>query len=166
MRSRPTSKASPAGGGPRPCAGPWPERSDTAPRKSTPWRRSVFDYTREDFTRSGSRYDLVFDNAGNRSWLSMRSALSPTGTVVLVGEPRKRLLGPLGHVIRITLASKLGARKAFFLAKPGSDTSDPARPDRGPAGDACDRATLDVGQIAEVMRAMDGHASAKIVITV
>src|SRR5437762_6324398 len=56
----------------------------------------VFDYTREDFTRSGARYDVLFDNAGNRSWSSMRRVLAPHGTVVLVGGPRqKRVLGPL-----------------------------------------------------------------------
>src|SRR4051812_26891261 len=69
----------------------------------------VFDYTREDFTRSGARYDVLFDNAGNRSWLSMRRVLAPSGTVVLVGGPRrKRMLGPLGHIARIKLAAKLG----------------------------------------------------------
>ena len=27
----------------------------------------VFDYTKEDFTKSGQRYDLIIDNVGNRS---------------------------------------------------------------------------------------------------
>ena len=46
----------------------------------------VFDYAREDFTRSDVRYDILFDNAGNRSWHSMRRALRPDGRVVLVGD--------------------------------------------------------------------------------
>src|SRR6476469_6617043 len=79
----------------------------------------VFDYTREDFTRSGAHYDVLSDNAGNRSWLSMRRVLEPTATVVLVGGPRKRLFGPLGHTVRISLISKLSRRRAvFFIAKP------------------------------------------------
>jgi NADPH:quinone reductase-like Zn-dependent oxidoreductase len=104
----------------------------------------VFDYTTEDFTRGGAQYDVLFDNAGNRSWLSMRRVLAPHGTVVLVGGPRKRMFGPLGHVIRITLASKLSTRKAvFFMARPEPRRPrDAARPDRSRARDARDRATL------------------------
>ena len=48
--------------------------------------------------------------------VSMRRVLAPTGTVVLVGGPRRqRLLGPLGHIVRIKLASKLGRRTAVVL---------------------------------------------------
>jgi NADPH:quinone reductase-like Zn-dependent oxidoreductase len=128
----------------------------------------VFDYTREDFTRGGARYDIVFDNAGNRSWRSMRRVLEPHGTVVLVGGPRKRLLGPLGHVIRITLASKLGGPKAvFFIAKPNSDDLAIVR-DQIEAGQVTPaiEQRFEFDRIADAMLAMDGHARAKIVVTV
>ena len=45
----------------------------------------VIDYTREDFTRSGPRYDLIVDLGGNRSLSQLRRALRPRGTLVLVG---------------------------------------------------------------------------------
>jgi len=128
----------------------------------------VFDYTREDFTRGGARYDIVFDNAGNRSWLSMRRVLAPHATVVLVGGPRKRLFGPLGHVLRIVLASKLGGRRAvFFIAKPNGTDLDILR-DMTEAGQVTPAIgqRYELGQIAEAMHAMDGHAQAKIVLTV
>lgn len=128
----------------------------------------VFDYAREDFTRSGVRYDLLFDNAGNRSWLSMRRVLAANGTVVLVGGPRKRMFGPLGHVIRITLASKLSARKAvFFIAKPNRDDLAGLR-DLIEAGQVTPviEQRFQFPQIAEAMREMNGHARAKIVVTV
>jgi NADPH:quinone reductase-like Zn-dependent oxidoreductase len=128
----------------------------------------VFDYTRDDFSRSDSRYDIVFDNAGNRSWRSMRRVLQPRGTVVLVGGPRRRLLGPLGHVIRITLASKLGGPTAvFFIAKPNSDDLATLREliEAGQLMPAIEQ-RFELGQIAEAMRAMDGHAQAKIVVTI
>jgi NADPH:quinone reductase-like Zn-dependent oxidoreductase len=43
----------------------------------------VIDYTREDFTQGGPRYDLIFDNVENRSLSDCRRALTPAGTLVL-----------------------------------------------------------------------------------
>jgi NADPH:quinone reductase-like Zn-dependent oxidoreductase len=45
----------------------------------------VIDYGKEDFTRSGKHYDLILDTGGNRSLSQVRRALTPTGTLVLVG---------------------------------------------------------------------------------
>jgi NADPH:quinone reductase-like Zn-dependent oxidoreductase len=46
----------------------------------------VIDYTAEDFTRSGSRYDLVFDVVGNQRYAAVRRVLAPDGTYVLIGH--------------------------------------------------------------------------------
>ena len=68
-----------------------------------------------------------------------------TATVVLVGGPRQqRLLGPLGHIVRIKLAAKLGGRTAVVLhreAEPRRSGRAP-RADRIGAGAAGDRAAL------------------------
>lgn len=42
----------------------------------------VIDYTQEDFTRIGQRYDLILDNVGNRSFSDCRRALTPRGTLL------------------------------------------------------------------------------------
>jgi NADPH:quinone reductase-like Zn-dependent oxidoreductase len=65
----------------------------------------VFDYTREDFTRSGDRYDLIIDVAGSRSLAEYRRVLKPDGVYVVVGgsSVRGRWLGPLGPMLK-TLA--------------------------------------------------------------
>ena len=42
----------------------------------------VIDYTRDDFTQSDQRYDLILDNIGNHSLSRLRRALTPTGTLV------------------------------------------------------------------------------------
>lgn len=42
----------------------------------------VIDYTKEDFTQSGQRYDLILDNVGNRSFSDCRRALTPEGTLL------------------------------------------------------------------------------------
>jgi NADPH:quinone reductase-like Zn-dependent oxidoreductase len=80
----------------------------------------VVDYTREDFTRSGARYDVMLDIAGSKSWSDCKRVLAPQAIVVLVGGQKKssRLFGPLGHVTRMWLGSLASRRKAvFFIAK-------------------------------------------------
>jgi NADPH:quinone reductase-like Zn-dependent oxidoreductase len=59
----------------------------------------VIDYTREDFTQSGQRYDLILATGGYRSIFDYRHALSPEGTYVMVGGAMAQvyeamLLGP------------------------------------------------------------------------
>jgi NADPH:quinone reductase-like Zn-dependent oxidoreductase len=130
----------------------------------------VFDYTREDFARSGERYDVLFDNAGNRSWRSMRAVLAPGGTVVLVGGPReKRWFGPLGHIARMKLAATLGRRAAvFFIAKPNTDDLEALRDliESGQVKPVIEH-RYDLAQIVEAMRNLDdGHARAKTVVTI
>src|SRR6266511_1819327 len=75
--------------------------------------------TRGDFTRGGERYDVILDVAGTKSWSQYRRVLNPHATLVMVGAPKtNRLLGPLGHVIRVRLAAWRGSQKAvFFVAK-------------------------------------------------
>lgn len=78
----------------------------------------VFDYTTEDFARSGQRYDLVLDIVGSRSWFAYKRVLKTEAKVVIVGGPRTPLIGPLSHVIKMRLAS-LGSKQktVFFVAK-------------------------------------------------
>jgi NADPH:quinone reductase-like Zn-dependent oxidoreductase len=45
----------------------------------------VIDYTREDFTRSSDRYDVIFDLVGNHTLRAMRRALGPRGVFVGCG---------------------------------------------------------------------------------
>lgn len=130
----------------------------------------VFDYTREDFARSGERYDLLFDNAGSRSWRSMRAVLASDGTVVLVGGPRKkRWLGPLGHIARAKLAATLERRTAvFFIAKPNADDLEALRDliESGRVRPVIEQ-RYDLERIVEAMRQLDdGHARAKTVVIV
>src|SRR6476660_9740845 len=130
----------------------------------------VFDYTREDFTRSGASYDVFFDNAGNRSWHAMRRVLAPTATVVLVGGPRqRRLFGPLGHIVRIKLAAKPGRRTAsFFIAKPNRADLTALREllESGQVRPVVEQ-RYELAQIAEAMRGMgEGHARGKTVVTI
>ncbi|MEA2692837.1 MAG: hypothetical protein QOJ16_2224 [Acidobacteriota bacterium] len=72
----------------------------------------VMDYTREDFTKSGQRYDLIFDVVGNHSLSDRRRALTAEGTLVLVGGPDEgRWLGPLTGILKAVVLSRLGSQK-------------------------------------------------------
>jgi len=56
----------------------------------------VIDYTQADFTRSGRRYDLILDT-GDRSLSDRRRALTPKGTLVVVGGSAGRWIDGLGR---------------------------------------------------------------------
>jgi NADPH:quinone reductase-like Zn-dependent oxidoreductase len=63
----------------------------------------VVDYTREDFTRSLQRFDVIFDLVGNRSLSAFRRLLSPDGTYIaagVIGAPGGRLIGPAAHPLK------------------------------------------------------------------
>jgi NADPH:quinone reductase-like Zn-dependent oxidoreductase len=60
----------------------------------------VIDYKKEDFTKSGQRYDLILDPVAYRSIFAYRRALSPNGVFVFIGGSTSAifqalLLGPL-----------------------------------------------------------------------
>jgi NADPH:quinone reductase-like Zn-dependent oxidoreductase len=66
----------------------------------------VVDYTREDFLDGARRYDLVLDTAGRRSLSHLRRALTPQGTLVIVGgEGGGRLTGGFERQLRAALLS-------------------------------------------------------------
>src|SRR5438552_14689661 len=52
----------------------------------SPGADEVIDYTREDFTRRGQRYDLILDVAASGSLASRRRVLEPNGILVGVGS--------------------------------------------------------------------------------
>jgi NADPH:quinone reductase-like Zn-dependent oxidoreductase len=66
----------------------------------------VIDYTREDFTKNGQRYDLILDTVGNRGLLEYRQVLKPQGIFVIIGGPSTNdWFGPLGGALKATLLS-------------------------------------------------------------
>ncbi len=79
----------------------------------------VIDYTQEDFTKSGQRYDLILDMIGNHSFSNRRRALTTEGTLVLVGGPDKgRWLGGLTGLLKGVVLSRFVSAKVLpFLAR-------------------------------------------------
>ena len=66
----------------------------------------VIDYTHQDITDAGRRYDVIVDAGGHRSLSRLRRALTPGGTLVIVGsEAGGRWLGGLDRQLRALLLS-------------------------------------------------------------
>jgi NADPH:quinone reductase-like Zn-dependent oxidoreductase len=130
----------------------------------------VVDYTQEDVTRSGERYDLALDIAGTRPFSQLRRVLEPDATVVVIGGPRaNRLLGPLGHVVGSRLAALRASQKvAFFIAKFGKEDMETLRSflEDGRMTSVVD-SVYPLDEIADALRHMGGgHPRGKIVVTV
>jgi NADPH:quinone reductase-like Zn-dependent oxidoreductase len=76
----------------------------------------VIDYNREDFVEGDRRYDLIIDNAGNRSLAQLRRALTAEGTLVIVGgEGGGSWLGPAGRLLPAFLLSPFVGQKLVAL---------------------------------------------------
>ena len=108
----------------------------------------VIDYTRENVTRSGQRYDLILDLAGQHPLAACRGALTRTGTLVLTSGSGGPVIGPLGSYLRaLALSPFVTQRLRVHAAKPSQ--RDPCRAHRAHRrriGHARDRGDLRVGR--------------------
>jgi NADPH:quinone reductase-like Zn-dependent oxidoreductase len=132
---------------------------------------NVIDYSREDYTRGGDRYDLIVDVAGTHSWRQNLRVLVPGGRLVLTGMPTgNRVTGPMGRLARLWLTSRIGRKRklVFFICKPNRANlatlselieEDKVRP-------AVDR-VYPLAEAAEALAAMgEGHTQGKLVLRI
>jgi NADPH:quinone reductase-like Zn-dependent oxidoreductase len=130
----------------------------------------VVDYTQEDFTRTGRRYDLLLDVAGSRSWPECVRVLDPRAALVLVGAPKgNRLLGPVSHIAKVRLASLRASQKAvFFISKASNEDLMALREllEEGTIRPVVER-SYPLGEAADALRYLgEGHARGKLVVTI
>jgi NADPH:quinone reductase-like Zn-dependent oxidoreductase len=131
----------------------------------------VVDYTKEDFTLTGERYDLFLDIAGSRSWSECQRVLKPEAMFVVVGAQRgsSRLLGPLRHVVKMRLGSLRASQTVvFYIAKLTREDLQVMREliESGKVTPVVER-TYPLSETAEALRYLgEGHARGKIVVTV
>ena len=77
----------------------------------------VIDYSRDDFADGEHHYDAIVDTGGNRRLSHLRRALTPRGTLVIVGgETGGRWLGGFDRSLRAVLLSPLVSQKLGMLA--------------------------------------------------
>lgn len=70
----------------------------------------LIDRTKEDFTRRGQRYDVIFDVAADRPFSDCRRALTPNGRLVLAGAAKSGDLAMVSRLIGAVVRSRLGNR--------------------------------------------------------
>ncbi len=129
----------------------------------------VIDYTQEDFTRSGQRYDLIVDTAGNGSLSDMRRALTPKGTFLIVGGSGGRWLMGSGRSLRALVVSPfVSQRLRAFVSTPNKEDLVVLKEliEAGKVTPVIDR-TFPLGEAAEALRHVgERHTQGKTVITV
>jgi NADPH:quinone reductase-like Zn-dependent oxidoreductase len=133
----------------------------------------VIDYTKEDFTKTNQRYDLIFDLVGNHSFSERRRILNPNGICVMAGLGgagwhegfATRLFGELSAYVRSRFASqKFIAYIAQFNQKDMMVLADLMQ--TGKISPVIDR-TYKLSEAADALRYLEqGHARGKVVITV
>jgi NADPH:quinone reductase-like Zn-dependent oxidoreductase len=81
----------------------------------------VIDYTRTDVTDGTRHWDLILDTAGHRPLSRLRRALTPSGTLVIIGsEGRGRWLGGFDRNLRaVALSPLVGQRLRMLSSRPG-----------------------------------------------
>jgi NADPH:quinone reductase-like Zn-dependent oxidoreductase len=130
----------------------------------------VIDYASEDFADGRRHYDLILDIAGNTGPARLRRALTPTGTVVLVGgEHGGNLTGGMNRQLRaLALSPFVGQRFAWFVAKERATDLErlAAFIEAGQLTPSVDR-TYPLEQVQEAMRQLEaGRVRGKVAITV
>ena len=129
----------------------------------------VLDYTKEDFTSNGQRYDLICDVASSRSVLGYGRSLKPGGTCVIVGFSSRLFLRLFGVLILGPLASRGGKKVGFMgIAKvTPEDLSVLAGLLRARKVVPVIEKSYPLAEVPEAIRYLEeGHASGKIVINV
>jgi NADPH:quinone reductase-like Zn-dependent oxidoreductase len=128
----------------------------------------VIDYTKEDFTDHGNRYDVILDTAGNRPLSHLRRALTPRGTLVIVGgEDAGNWLGIRRQLRAAALSPFVGQQLGFFIAKQRSQDLEELRKllEARAITPVVDR-TFPLDEVPDAINYLrGGHARGKIVIT-
>jgi NADPH:quinone reductase-like Zn-dependent oxidoreductase len=124
----------------------------------------VIDYTQEDFTQSGQRYDLILDQVANHSLSDCRRALTPQGTHI----PNSGHSGT-GYVVKALVLSLFVRQQGRpYIAIPNNEDLVVLKEfiEAGKVTPVIDR-TYPLSETPEAFRYLDeGHARGKVVITV
>ncbi|MET8679607.1 NAD(P)-dependent alcohol dehydrogenase [Streptomyces sp. NPDC004647] len=130
----------------------------------------VIDYTSDDFADGARHFDLILDAAGNRSLSHLRRALTPKGTLVIVGgEGGGRWFGGTDRPLRALMLSPfVSQRLRGLISAERTEDLQYLRKiiEDGKVMPVIDR-TYPLHEVPEAIRYVhDGHVRGKVVITV
>jgi NADPH:quinone reductase-like Zn-dependent oxidoreductase len=131
----------------------------------------VIDYTKEDFTQSGRRYDFILDNVANHSLSDLRGVLTPEGTLQPNGGGHSsgRWIGPMGSVIKALVLSPFVRQQLRpFISLPNKENLATLKElvESGKVTPVIDR-TYPLSETPEAVAYLgEGHARGKVIITV
>lgn len=129
----------------------------------------VIDYTVTDFADGLNRYDLILDIGGNASLARIRRALTPRGTLVIVGgENNGNWIGMSRQLRAVALSPFIRQRLSMFLGTQNvSDLEQVTNlTETGALVPTIDR-TFPLDRVPEAMRYLEGgYARGKIAVTV
>jgi NADPH:quinone reductase-like Zn-dependent oxidoreductase len=130
----------------------------------------IIDYTQEDFAEGDQRYDLILDIGGNSSLARLRRALTPRGTLVIVGgETDGRWLGGTDRQLRALMLSRfVGQKLGTFVSSENHEDMIVLKDliESGKLTPVIDR-TYPLSEVPEAIRYLEqGHARGKVLITV
>ena len=129
----------------------------------------MFDYTAEDFTRSGEEYDVLIDAAVSRALSECREILTPDGTHVVFGDTGGHWLGGFSRVIHaMAISPFVSQRMRNFTVSPTTDDLELLRDliESGEVRPIIDRVYPMDEIVAAMAYVLDGHARAKVAVTV
>jgi NADPH:quinone reductase-like Zn-dependent oxidoreductase len=130
----------------------------------------VIDYTKEDFADGERRYDVVLDVGGNASLSRLRRALTPKGTLVIIGgESDGRWIGGTDRQLRaLVLSPFVGQKLGTFISRENHEDMIVLKEliEAGKVTPVIDR-VYPLSEVADAIRYMrDGRARGKVVIAV
>jgi NADPH:quinone reductase-like Zn-dependent oxidoreductase len=131
----------------------------------------LIDYTREDFSGRGQRYDVFFDVAATRPLGECQRVLEPNGTFVIAGAPKGNSVAALAWRLGSTLIRSrfLSQRIVTFLARVGQEDLLVLCEliEAGRLFPAIDRTYQGLGEVPDAVRyVLSGQARAKVVIKI
>lgn len=132
----------------------------------------VIDYTKQDFSQAGERYDLIIDNVGTQPLSAFRRVLTPNGICVLIGgggPGEGKWIGPMARPLKAMLISPFVSQKMSMMIAEITSADLKLLSDLTESGKVTpviDR-TYKLDQVPDAIRYLEqGHARGKVIVSV